>query len=104
MELLADPATLLLVALAVAVLGLAKGGLAGLGALATPLMALVLPPVTAAAILLPVLLVQDVVSVWSYRKSWSGWIIGWMLPCASTRCPAYQSSPQGQPKDQSACL
>ncbi|MBS3927291.1 MAG: sulfite exporter TauE/SafE family protein [Sphingomonadales bacterium] len=82
MELLADPVTLLLAALAVAVLGLAKGGFAGLGALATPLMALALPPVTAAAILLPVLLVQDVVSVWSYRKSWSGWIIGWMLPGA----------------------
>lgn len=82
MELLADPTTLLLAALAVAVLGLAKGGLAGLGALATPVMALALPPVTAAAILLPVLLVQDVVSVWSYRKSWSGWIIGWMLPGA----------------------
>lgn len=82
MELLADPATLLLAALAVAILGLAKGGFAGLGALATPLMALALPPVTAAAILLPVLLVQDVVSVWSYRHSWSGWIIGWMLPGA----------------------
>ncbi|MEY4951722.1 MAG: hypothetical protein RL299_146, partial [Pseudomonadota bacterium] len=39
-------------------------------------------PVTAAAILLPVLLVQDVVSVWSYRHSWSGWVIGWMLPGA----------------------
>lgn len=82
MELLADPATLLLAALAVAILGLAKGGFAGLGALATPLMALALPPATAAAILLPVLLVQDVVSVWSYRHSWSGWIIGWMLPGA----------------------
>ncbi len=82
MELLADPATLLLAALAVVILGLAKGGFAGLGALATPLMALALPPVTAAAILLPVLLVQDVVSVWSYRRSWSGWIIGWMLPGA----------------------
>lgn len=82
MELLSDPATLLLAALAVVILGLAKGGFAGLGALATPLMALALPPVTAAAILLPVLLVQDVVSVWSYRHSWSGWIIGWMLPGA----------------------
>lgn len=82
MELLSDPATLLLAALAIVILGLAKGGFAGLGALATPLMALALPPVTAAAILLPVLLVQDVVSVWSYRHSWSGWIIGWMLPGA----------------------
>jgi len=82
MELLSDPATLVLAALAIVILGLAKGGFAGLGALATPLMALALPPATAAAILLPVLLVQDVVSVWSYRHAWSGWIIGWMLPGA----------------------
>jgi hypothetical protein len=82
MELLSDPVTLALAALAIVILGLAKGGFAGLGALATPLMALALPPVTAAAILLPVLLVQDVVSVWSYRHSWSGWIVGWMLPGA----------------------
>lgn len=82
MDLLADPQTLALAAVAVVILGLAKGGFAGLGALATPLMALALPPVTAAAILLPVLLVQDVVSVWSYRHSWDGWVIGWMLPGA----------------------
>ncbi|MFM5954387.1 MAG: sulfite exporter TauE/SafE family protein [Novosphingobium sp.] len=82
MELLADPTTLTLAILAVIVLGLAKGGFSGLGALATPLLALRLPPVTAAAVLLPVLLVQDVVSVWSYRKTWDGWIIGWMLPGA----------------------
>ncbi len=82
MQLLADPWTLTLAVLAVAVLGLAKGGFSGLGALATPLLALALPPVTAAAVLLPVLLVQDVVSVWSYRETWDGWIIGWMLPGA----------------------
>ena len=82
MELLADPFTLAMAVLAVIVLGLAKGGLAGLGALATPLLALAIAPASAAALLLPVLLVQDVVSVWSYRRTWSGWIIGWMLPGA----------------------
>src|SRR3546814_7147135 len=64
-------------------LGMAKGGLAGVGALATPLAALVLPPATAAALLLPVLIVQDVISVWSFRKTWDGWIIAWMLPGAA---------------------
>lgn len=82
MNLLADPFTLATAVAAVIVLGLAKGGFSGLGALATPLLALSLPPVTAAALLLPVLLVQDVVSVWSYRRTWDGWIIGWMLPGA----------------------
>lgn len=83
MELLADPATLALACLAVAILGLAKGGFSGLGVLATPLLALKLPPVTAAALLLPVLMAQDVVSVWSYRKTWDGWILAWMLPGAA---------------------
>ena len=83
MQLLADPFTLLLAVIAVIVLGLAKGGFSGLGALATPLLALRLPPVTAAALLLPVLLVQDVISVWAYRRTWDGWVIGWMLPGAA---------------------
>lgn len=83
MTLLADPLTLLAVAAAVILLGLAKGGLSGVGALATPLVALVLPPTIAAALLLPILIVQDVVSVWSFRKTWDGWVIAWMLPGAA---------------------
>ena len=82
MELLANPFTLVVAVLAVVIVGMAKGGFSGLGALATPLLALALPPVTAAAILLPVLLVQDVVSVWSFRRTWDRWIVAWMLPGA----------------------
>lgn len=83
MELLSDPAALALAVLAVCILGLAKGGFAGLGVLGTPLLALAMPPTVAVAVLLPVLLVQDVVSVWSFRKSWDGWIVAWMLPGAA---------------------
>lgn len=83
MSLLSDPLTLIVVAVAVILLGLAKGGLSGVGALATPLVALVLPPTIAAALLLPILIVQDVVSVWSFRKTWDGWVIAWMLPGAA---------------------
>lgn len=83
MSLLADPATLAVLIVAVVLLGMAKGGLAGVGALATPLVALVLPPATAAALLLPILIVQDVISVWSFRQTWDGWIIAWMLPGAA---------------------
>ena len=83
MSILGDPATLAILVVAVVLLGMAKGGLAGVGALATPLAALVLPPATAAALLLPVLIVQDVISVWSFRKTWDGWIIAWMLPGAA---------------------
>lgn len=83
MSILADPATLAILIVAVILLGMAKGGLAGVGALATPLAALVLHPATAAALLLPILIVQDVISVWAFRKTWDGWIIGWMLPGAA---------------------
>jgi uncharacterized membrane protein YfcA len=54
---------------AVTLLGLAKGGFSGIGLLALPLMALVVSPVQSAAILLPLLIVQDVVSVFAYRHS-----------------------------------
>jgi uncharacterized protein len=53
---------------AVIVLGLSKGGFSGLSSLAMPLMALTLPPVKAAAIVLPILIVQDWVSVWAFRR------------------------------------
>lgn len=83
MGLLSDPAVLAMAVLAVLIVGLAKGGFSGLGALATPLLALVLPPTQAAALLLPVLLVQDVVSVWAFRRTWDRWIVARMLPGAA---------------------
>lgn len=68
---------------AVILLGLAKGGFAGIGVVATPLMALAISPVMAAAILLPILIVQDVVSVWAFRKSWDKGLLILMLPAAA---------------------
>ncbi len=65
---------------AVTILGIAKGGFNGLGLLAVPLMALVISPVQAAAILLPVMLVQDVVSVWAYRHDFDKTNLLMMLP------------------------
>jgi uncharacterized protein len=54
---------------AIILVGLAKGGFAGLGAAAIPLLALVMNPVAAAGMLLPILMAQDIVSVWAFRKS-----------------------------------
>lgn len=68
-----DPLFWLLAILAVAALGLAKGGFAGLGMISTPLMALVMPPLEAAAVLLPILLLQDGISMWVFRKEWDAW-------------------------------
>lgn len=67
---------------AVVLLGLSKGGFAGVGALAMPILSLVISPVKAAAIVLPILIVQDVVGVWAFRKSWDGFVLGWMIPGA----------------------
>ncbi|KAA9014298.1 sulfite exporter TauE/SafE family protein [Sphingobium limneticum] len=65
---------------AVVISGLAKGGFAGAGALAMPIMALGVDPVRGAAIMLPILILQDVVSVWAFRKSWDAHILRVMLP------------------------
>src|SRR5215217_5082349 len=73
MQIVTDPLFYLLAIPAVLALGLGKGGFAGLGMISTPLLALVLPPLQAAAILLPILLVQDLISVWVYRHEWSAW-------------------------------
>jgi uncharacterized membrane protein YfcA len=83
MPLLHDPWFLVAGGLAVFLLGLSKGGFAGVGAIGTPLLALVLAPVEAAAIVLPILIVQDVVGVWAFRRSWDRGIIVLMLPAAA---------------------
>ncbi len=77
-----DPLFFLVAVPAVACLGLSKGGFAGVGMLATPLVALVLPPLQAAALLLPILILQDAISIWVYRRDWDGWNLKVMLPGA----------------------
>jgi uncharacterized protein len=67
-----DPLFYLCAIPAVALLGLAKGGLTGLGLAAVPLMSLAVPAQTAAAVVLPILLLQDVVSMTAYRRAWHG--------------------------------
>jgi uncharacterized membrane protein YfcA len=67
---------------AVILLGLSKGGFSGLGTLATPLLALVISPVRAAAIVLPILIVQDWVSVWAFRRDFDARNLTIMLPGA----------------------
>jgi uncharacterized membrane protein YfcA len=68
---------------AVILVGLAKGGFTGLGSLSLPMMAFVISPVTAAAILLPLLIAQDVVGVWAFRRTVDWRLLGWMLPGAA---------------------
>ena len=77
---------------AVILFGLSKGGFAGLSTLAMPMMSLVASPIRAAAVVLPILIVQDWVSVWAFRRDFSsrnliilipssviGVALGWLL-------------------------
>lgn len=80
---LSDPAYLACAVIAVVVIGLAKGGLSGLGALGTPILALAIAPVEAAAILLPIIVVQDAVSVWVFRHCWNRRIVAITIPFAA---------------------
>jgi hypothetical protein len=50
--------------------GASKGGLPMVGVLSVPVIALVMPPVAGAAMLLPVYIVSDIVGLWAYRKQY----------------------------------
>ena len=69
---------------AVIFLGLAKGGFSGVATAATPLLALYLPPLEAAALLLPLLICQDAISVSVYWGRWSASNLKALLPGAAT--------------------
>jgi len=60
-----------LASLAAFLVGLSKGGLPTIGMLAVPVLSLVMSPVKAAVLLLPIYVVSDMVSVWLYRRDFS---------------------------------
>ena len=65
---------------AVILFGLSKGGFSGLGTLGVPMLSLVASPVRAAAIVLPILLVQDWLSVWAFRRDFSSRNLTILIP------------------------
>jgi len=67
---------------AVILIGLSKGGFSGLSNLAMPLLSLVMSPVRGAAILLPIMIVQDWVSIWAFRKDYERRNLVIMIPAA----------------------
>jgi uncharacterized membrane protein YfcA len=77
-----DPSFYLLAIPAVLIVGLAKGGFSGMGALGMPLLALAMDPIQAAGILLPILIAQDVIGVAAFRKTWDRYVLAVMLPSA----------------------
>lgn len=80
----AEPSTLLVGVLAVTLVGLSKGGLGGAFALlGVPVLSLVMPPVQAAALLLPLLLMMDGVGLWAWRGRLDRATLVSMLPAAA---------------------
>lgn len=80
---IADPLFYAAAIPAVILMGLSKGGFSGIGLLSLPLMTLVISPVQAAAITLPILMVQDVVSIWSFRHDWDRRNLAILLPSSA---------------------
>jgi uncharacterized membrane protein YfcA len=80
-----------LAGLAAFLVGLSKGGLPAVGMLAVPLLSLLMSPIKAAVLLLPIFVISDVMGMWLYRRDFSavnlrilipagvvGVFVGWM--------------------------
>lgn len=79
-----DPglAIFILAGVAALLVGLSKGGLSMAGALATPLLALVMSPVKAAALLLPIFVVSDWFGLYAYRRDFDRRNLLILIPAA----------------------
>lgn len=81
LSLITDPIFYLVSVPAVLLLGVSKSGFgAGFGSLAVPLMALAVPVPQAAAILMPLLLVMDLIGMAAFRNDVDRVLLKFMLP------------------------
>lgn len=69
-----------LAGLAAFLVGLSKGGLPAIGMLAVPLLSLLMSPVKAAVLLLPIFVISDVAGVWLYRRDFSAVNLRILIP------------------------
>jgi hypothetical protein len=68
---------------AVILFGISKSGFGGaFGAISVPIMAIVISPVQAAGILLPILCLMDLLGLWAYRGKWVRSELRTLLPAA----------------------
>jgi uncharacterized membrane protein YfcA len=82
-EFLSDPAFVAVAVVAVLITGISKGGFGGMALMAVPVMSLVISPIQAAGIILPLLIPMDIMSIWAYRKRFDRNIIILLLPAAT---------------------
>ncbi len=69
--------------IAAALVGLSKGGLPVVAMLSVPLLALVMPPVAAAGLLLPVYVVSDAFGLYAYRHAFDRRVLAILAPAAT---------------------
>ena len=68
---------------AVLIVGISKSGFGGgLGLVSVPILAFTIPPASAAAIMLPILCVMDLMSWWAYRRIWDRRNLMILVPAA----------------------
>ena len=78
-----DPWFYVAATVAVLIVGIAKGGLGGgIAVVGVPLMAMVVSPAQAAAVLLPILLVMDALAIRAYRGAWDWPNLKVLVPAA----------------------
>jgi uncharacterized protein len=77
-----DGAFFLVAGLAALLVGLSKGGLSMAGALGTPVLAMVVSPVKAAALLLPIFVVSDWFGLYAYRREFDRRNLKILIPAA----------------------
>ena len=63
-----DPIFAICAVAAAIFIGLSKGGVPVIGMLGVPVLALVISPLRAAALLLPIYVVTDMLGLWAYRR------------------------------------
>ena len=69
--------------LAASLVGMSKGGLPVVGMLAVPVLALVMHPVAAAGLLLPVYVVSDMFGLYAYRHAFDRRVLAILAPAAT---------------------
>lgn len=78
-----DPSFYIAAVIAISIVGLSKGGfLSGLGILGVPILALVISPIQAAAIMLPIHIGMDLIGVWAYRKTFDRRLLHLLIPAS----------------------
>jgi len=79
-SLLANPSLFALLCVAAFFVGLSKGGMPAIAMLSVPILSLVMSPIVAAVLLLPIYIISDIFSVWLYRREYSAVNLKTLIP------------------------